>query len=45
MSVRRRHSKLYLIEPGATGLRAVANTLPRLKGHEHDNKYPATHET
>jgi fructose-bisphosphate aldolase class I len=26
------------IEPGATGLRAVANTMPRWKGHEHDNK-------
>jgi len=24
-----RRSKLFLIEPGATGLRAVANTTPR----------------
>ena len=31
----RRHSKLCIIEPGATGLRAVANTMPRWKGHEH----------
>jgi hypothetical protein len=23
----------------------VANTMPRWKGHEHDHKYPATHET
>src|ERR1017187_5505421 len=37
-----RHSKLWFIEPGATGLRAAANTLPRWKGPEHDNKYPAT---
>src|ERR1035437_4591249 len=37
-----RHSKLWFIEPGATGLRAVANTMPRWKEHEHDNKYPAT---
>jgi len=26
-----RHSKLCIIEPGATGLRAVANTMPRWK--------------
>ena len=39
------HSKLWFIEPSATGLRAVANTMPRWKGHEHDNKYLATHET
>ena len=31
------HSKLCIIEPGATGLRDVANTKPRWKGHEHDN--------
>jgi hypothetical protein len=41
----RRHSKLCIIEPGATGRRAVANTMPPWKRHEHDNKYPATHET
>lgn len=33
-----RHSKLCIIEPGATKLRAVANTLPRWKGHEHGNR-------
>ena len=33
-----RHRKLCIIEPGATGLRAVANTMPRWKGHEHDKK-------
>src|ERR1035437_2302526 len=31
---RQRHSKLCIIEPGATGLRGVANTRPRWKGHE-----------
>ena len=40
-----RHSKLCIIGPGATGLRAVANTIPQWKGHERDNRYPATHET
>ena len=40
-----RHSKLCIIEPTATGLPAVANTMPRWKGHKHDNKYPPTHET
>jgi fructose-bisphosphate aldolase class 1 len=25
--------------------RTVANTMPRWKADEHDNKYPATHET
>jgi hypothetical protein len=39
-----RHSRLCIIEPGATGLRAVANTVPRWKGHEHDDKYPIHHE-
>ena len=34
-----------IIEPGATGLRAAANTMPRWKGHEHGNKHPATHQT
>ena len=38
-----RHSKLCIIEPRATGPRAVANTTPRWKGHEHDAEYPATH--
>jgi len=37
-------SRLCFSEPGATRLPAVANTLPRWKDHEHDNKYPATHE-
>ena len=37
-----RHSKLCFIEPGATGLRAVANTMPRWKPNRQD---PATHET
>lgn len=26
-------------------IHAVANTMPRWNGHQHDNKYPATHET
>ena len=39
------HSKLCIIEPSATRLRAVANTMPRWKGEEHDNKSPATRET
>ena len=38
-----RRSRLCLIEPGATGLRAVANTTPRWK--PACDKYPATHET
>src|ERR1035437_8974917 len=33
-----RHSKLWFIEPDATGLRAVANTMPRWKGHELDKR-------
>jgi hypothetical protein len=33
-----RHSKLCIIGPGVTGLRAVANTMPGWKGHEHDSK-------
>jgi hypothetical protein len=41
----RRRSKLCIIEPTATGLRAGANTLPRWKAHENDNKHPVTHET
>ena len=32
------------IGPGATGLRAGANTRPRWRGDEQDNKYPETHE-
>ena len=40
----RRHSKLCIIEPAATGLRAVANTMPRWKGYEHHNKHSQTHE-
>ena len=31
-----RHSKLCFIEPGAIGLRAVANTMPRWRGYEPD---------
>src|ERR1035441_5249702 len=31
---RQRHSKLCIIEPGATGLRGVANTMLRWKEHE-----------
>jgi PPK2 family polyphosphate:nucleotide phosphotransferase len=41
----RRHSKPWFIEPGATGLRAAANMMPRWNGYERDNKYPATHAT
>ena len=33
-----RLSKLCIIAPGATGLRAVENILPIWKEHEHDNK-------
>jgi H+-transporting ATPase len=40
-----RHSKLWFIEPGATGLLAAASTMPRWKEYEHDNKDAATHET
>ena len=29
----------------STELRAMANTLPRWKRHEHDHKYPATLQT
>jgi hypothetical protein len=35
----RRRSKLYFIEPGATGLHGMANILPRWKEHEHDNHF------
>jgi len=34
----RRHSKLWFIEPGATGLRDVADTMRQWKGYEHGNK-------
>jgi YHS domain-containing protein len=34
----RRHSELCFIGQDATGLHAVANTLPRWKEHEHDSK-------
>src|ERR1035438_1779595 len=34
-----RPSKLWFIEPGATGRRAVANIMPRWKGHEHENQF------
>src|ERR1017187_8423975 len=37
-----RHSKPCFIAQVATGPRAVANTMPRWKGPEHDNKYLAT---
>jgi hypothetical protein len=40
-----RHGKLCIIELGATGLRAVANTMPLWKGHERGTRYPATHDT
>jgi hypothetical protein len=39
-----RNRKLCIIDPGATRLCAVANTMPRWKGQEHDNKDPAIHE-
>jgi hypothetical protein len=38
-----RHSKLCIIEPAAIGLRAVANTMPRWRGHEDHNKDFQTH--
>jgi hypothetical protein len=34
----------FFIARSVTDPRAVANTLPRWKGHEHGNKYPATDE-
>ena len=33
---RRPGAPICIIEPGATGPRAVANTMPRWKGHERD---------
>jgi len=33
-----RHRKLCIIAPSATKLRAVANTMPRWKGHEQGSK-------
>jgi fructose-bisphosphate aldolase class I len=37
-----RHSKLCIIEPGATGLRAAANTMPRWKEIERSLQCPFT---
>jgi hypothetical protein len=30
---------------GIIGLSVAANTIPRWKGHEHDNKHRTTHQT
>jgi hypothetical protein len=38
-----RHRKPCIIEPAAIGLRAMAITMPRWRGHEHDNKDFQTH--